>query len=188
MNLEKLKRHSDILRKSIHYRKKISAPLAVDNLQFYTFDFEGTLVLHIEGSNERKDIPFNLLYFGIFFHLGYVLLTHKIKNLFSSYKSLIVICHSLGAGVGSILYWPLGKRCKEAILLGCPPSYTWINPLYPRRMTNYRVKGDLVPHANILRPVFRHAVIPTVLPKQSDDVIKNHSVESYLAAMEEIIF
>jgi pimeloyl-ACP methyl ester carboxylesterase len=184
MSWETLKRHHSILKAMFNER----AGESIDNLQYKLYTYKSDTVLYIEGSNEKRDWRYNLMYFGIFFHLGYVILAMRLRGKLNPYTNIILVGHSLGAGVASVLYWLLGKRCKEAILFGCPPSYTWINPLVPKRMTSYRVRGDLVTHANFVRPLFRQAVIPYNLPKQSDNVAVNHSPVSYLDAIEEIIF
>ncbi len=183
MSIETLKRHYLILKACT--REML---FSKDNIQYTTINDSDGMIFYIEGSNERKDWWFNLMYFGVFFHLGYVILAMRLKGTLKPYTNIILVGHSLGAGIASVLYWLLGKHCKEAILFGCPPSYTWINPLVPSRMTSYRIEGDLVTHANFVRPFFRQAVKPYLLPKQSDNPKVNHSPVSYLDAIEETIF
>jgi pimeloyl-ACP methyl ester carboxylesterase len=149
-------------------------------IQYKTFKYEGKTVLYIHGTNERRDWGINALYFGAFFHAGYATTAIRFKHFIGDEENIILVGHSFGAGTASILYWLLGKKVEEMILIGCPPSYTWLNPLVPLRCTNYRVEGDLVTHANIIRPFFRQCRKPILLPRQSNDVIVNHSVESYI--------
>lgn len=154
---------------------------AVGNIQYSIFPFEDKIVFHIEGSNETKDWRFNLMYFGIFFHIGYMLMALKLKGYFPKSKRIILSGESFGAGTASVLYWLLWGRVDELVLFGCPPSYTWLNPLIPLRCTNYRIEGDIVTYANILRPLFRQCRPVTLLPRQSDKPIENHT--SYLKAL-----
>ena len=183
MSRETLKRHYSLLKVGMSQPKQ-----SIGNIQYSLYRSSYGMMVYIEGSNEPKDWKFNLMYFGLFFHIGYVVMAHRFKNVLKGYMQVTIVGHSFGAGIASILYWLLGKHCKEAVLFGCPPSYTWLNPLVPKRMTSYRVQGDLVTHANIVRPLFRQAVKMDKLPTQADGVADNHSVMSYLAALEEVIF
>lgn len=180
MDKQAIKRHYELLCLAIihnSYRR--------GNIDYTIFEHEGKTILFVYGSNELKDWTFNISYIGIIFHLGYFLLAKKISNVVAPSRKVVLVGHSLGAGVCSVLYWLIRKKVDEMILFACPPSYNILSPLKPKNTTNYSLSGDIVKWVSLITP-FRQPVKTSKID-YSVKGIDEHYLSSYLKAMKNIV-
>ena len=167
----------------LYLKSKEIKPSYMGNIKYRYFWDGQDYVIYIDGSDEPKDWAFNFAFFGIFFHLGYFILARKFKKKVTAFNNIILVGHSLGAGIASILAVIAKKHIKEVILFGSPCSYTKINPLYPKNITSYLIKTDVVGYSWVIAPFFRRPVKSILLEHSFDDHIKNHQREGYEKAL-----
>ena len=182
MDKAKVRKHYDLYRIAI-----LQEVRSVGNIQYSIFDYEKDTILFIYGSNNRKDWFFNLAFVGLFFHFGYMVLAQRLKKKVKQHKNIVLIGHSMGAGVASILHYMLGKRVIETILTGSPYSYTWLNPIVPKNMTNYRNKGDILRFSKIALLFFRQPKKPFFLPTPFSNPLLNHYYSGYQEAFKKYL-
>lgn len=179
--MKKIVEHYDYIRYGILQKR-----YSIKNIQYSIIDRKEDTILFIEGTNDRKDWGFNFMYIGLFFHFGWYVLARQLYSLVKNKKNLVIVGHSMGAGVASILYWMVKKDVKDMILLACPSSYTKLNPLIPSRCTSYRTKGDIIGLTKLLG-LFRQPKKVTTIPCMETNPIEAHKLSNYLKSIKKIV-